>query len=228
MDAMMLAAAVPGDFAGRVVDLGAGAGGAGLAVVARCAGASVVLVENAPRMAACARRTLEHGANVAIAGRARVVEADATLTGKARIAAGLDDGGFDFAVMNPPFNAGIDRPSPDALRRQAHVMSDGLLEAWLRTAAALVRPRGGLAVITRPQSIGPLLASLEGRFGHAEIVPVHARAGEAAIRILVRARRASRAGLALMPPLVLHDGAGHGFSQRADAINNGRQSLFGD
>ena len=38
VDAMILAAAVPSGFAGRVADLGAGAGAAGLAASARCNG----------------------------------------------------------------------------------------------------------------------------------------------------------------------------------------------
>src|SRR5690606_25555249 len=43
--AMMLAAAVPSGFSGRLADLGAGAGAAGLAVASRCPGAHVVLIE---------------------------------------------------------------------------------------------------------------------------------------------------------------------------------------
>ncbi len=53
------------------------------------------------------------------------------------------------------------------------------------------------------------------------------RADRPAIRIVVRARRGSRAALALLPPLVLH-AADDRFSAEADAINNGRASLFGD
>ena len=56
MDAMMLAAAVPSGFAGRLADFGAGAGAAGLAVASRCPGARIVLVENAPEMLGFAER----------------------------------------------------------------------------------------------------------------------------------------------------------------------------
>lgn len=227
-DAMMLAAAVPGGFAGRLADLGAGAGAAGLAAASRCRLARVVLVERAPEMAAWARRTLAHEANAGIRDRAEVLEADVTLTGRARRDAGLGDGAFDFALMNPPFNARADRASPDDLRRSAHVMEDDTFERWLRTAAAIVRPRGELALIARPQSLPAILAALKGRFGDARIVPVHPRADTAAIRIVVRAARGSRAGLTLCPPLVIHEAAGDGFSPRADAVNNGRASLFGD
>src|SRR5262245_12694275 len=87
MDAMMLAAAVPSGFAGRLADLGAGAGAAGLAVAARCRDAHVVLVEKAPEMLRFAERTVAHPANAHLKGRISVVAADAALSGKARAAA---------------------------------------------------------------------------------------------------------------------------------------------
>ncbi|MGD9915465.1 MAG: tRNA1(Val) (adenine(37)-N6)-methyltransferase [Rhizobiaceae bacterium] len=228
MDAMMLAAAVPSGFAGRLADFGAGAGAAGLAVASRCLQADVTLVERSSEMAHFARASVAHPVNERVAGRASVIEADVTLTGKARRYAGLADGAFDFVIMNPPFNAGADRPSPDALKREAHRMDDdGLFDAWLRSAAAVCRPGGGLAVIARPGSLAAILAALSGRFGGAAILPIHPRADAAAIRIVVRATRGSRAGLTLVPALVLH-GEGDRFTPHADAINNGRASLFGD
>jgi tRNA1(Val) A37 N6-methylase TrmN6 len=130
--------------------------------------------------------------------------------------------------MNPPFNAGHDRPTPDALKRGAHVMPAGLFERWLRSAAAVVRPKGGVAIIARPQSIAEILAALAGRFGRIEVLPIHPRPDSPAIRIVVRGVRASRAGMALMPPLFLHEAGSDRFSPRADDINNGRASLFGD
>jgi tRNA1(Val) A37 N6-methylase TrmN6 len=228
MDAMMLAAAVPSGFAGRLADFGAGAGAAGLAVAARCPDAQVVLVENAPEMLHFAERTLAHPANQAFRSRVGMLAADVGLSGRARIEAGLGDGGFDFVVMNPPFNAGHDRPTPDALKRGAHVMPAGLFERWLRSAAAVVRPKGGVAIIARPQSIAEILAALAGRFGRIEVLPIHPRPDSPAIRIVVRGVRASRAGMALMPPLFLHEAGSDRFSPRADDINNGRASLFGD
>ena len=228
MDAMMLAAAVPTSFSGRLADLGAGAGGAGLAVVSRCPNARTVLVEREPEMAEYARRTLAYPDNILIAGRAEVLEADVTLTGKARTAAGLADTSFDFAIMNPPFNERTDRASPDDMRRTAHVMVDGLFESWLRTASAILRPGGGLALIARPQSLPAILDALERRFGAARIVPIHPRPGEPAIRIVLRAVRGSRASLSLMPGVSIHEASGRSFSAQADAISNGRATLFND
>ena len=185
MDAMMLAAAVPSNFSGRLVDFGAGAGAAGLAVLSRCGTASVMLVEKSAEMVAFAEATLSHPANAHLQGRATILCADVTLGGRARVAAGLADNAFDFAIMNPPFNPGADRATPDNLKRQAHVMPDGLFERWVRSAAAVVRPRGGLAVIARPEQVGALLDAFHGRFGNAELLAVHPRADRAAIRATI-------------------------------------------
>lgn len=228
IDAMILAAAVPASFSGTICDLGAGAGAAGLAVAARCSGAQVTLVDNAPVMVALAEKTLELEHNAAIASHVRVVAADVAARRPQREAAGLTDNAFDFAIMNPPFNDARDRQTPDAAKRDAHVMGDTLFEDWIRSAAALVKTRGALAVIARPQSITAILGAMEGRFGGAEILPVFPRPQTAAIRIVLRARRASRAPLALLPGLVLHGETGDSFTPRADAINNGRADLFGD
>ncbi|HEV7415632.1 MAG TPA: methyltransferase [Tianweitania sediminis] len=227
-DALMLAAAVPSGFGGTVADLGSGAGAAGLAVLARCPGASALFVERSAEMVAWATRTLALDANAAFRTRVRIVEGDVTHTGGARRLIGLDDNSVDFAILNPPFNAALDRSSPDPMRQEAHVLTPDLFAQWLRTAAAIVRPKGGLALIARPQSLPEILAALAGRFGGAQIVPVLPRPDHPATRIILRAVLGSRATLSLYPPLVVHGESGNGFSPRADAINNGRRSLFGD
>jgi tRNA1(Val) A37 N6-methylase TrmN6 len=228
MDAMMLAASVPSAFTGRLADFGAGAGAAGLAVLSRCSGARAVLVERSPEMAAFAQATLAHPDNARIACRAEVLQADVGLTGKARQETGLADNSFDHVIMNPPFNAEADRATPDELKRLAHVMEGGLFESWLRSAAAVTRPRGGVCIIARPESLGAILDAMGGRFGNAELMAIHPRPDAAAIRIVVRAVRGARGKLAIRPPLILHESGSDRFSAHTDRINNGLASLFGD
>ena len=55
---------------------------------------------------------------------------------------------------------------------------------------------------------------------------VHPRPGAAAIRVVVRGKRGSRARLSLLPPLFLHEAVGHGLTARADGIVNGAIGLF--
>jgi tRNA1(Val) A37 N6-methylase TrmN6 len=226
VDAMILASVVPTDFAGRVADLGAGAGAAGLAVLSRCNSSTAVLIERSDFMTEFARSSLALPENSAFSGRADVMQTDVTLTGKARVAAGLADNSFDFAIMNPPFNQPSDRATPDPVKAEAHVMTKDMMEKWVRTAAAIVKPGGSIGIIARPTSITDLLDALEGRFGGLIIVPVQPRPQDAAIRIVVKGIRGSRAGLSLHPALILHHQTGNAFTERAIAINNGLASLF--
>lgn len=226
MDGLVLAAAVPDGFSGQVTDLGAGSGVAALAVLSRCPGARAVLTEREPEMAQAARLTVEHPSNTEFAARANVIEADVELVGKARADAGLLDRSADFVLMNPPFNAQDDRATSDDLRRSAHVLHDGLLAAWVRSATAIAKPGAGVAIIARPQSLPELLTLLERRAGGVTIVPIHPKADEPAIRILLRGWKGSRAAMSLQPPLVLHEGPTNQLTERAEAIINGRAALF--
>ncbi|MDN2583690.1 methyltransferase [Aquibium sp. ELW1220] len=228
MDAMMLAAAVPSDFRGLAADLGSGAGGAGLAVLARCLQARALLVEREPAMAAFARLTLALEANADLAARASLLVADVSLAGRARMEAGLADRSVDLAIMNPPFNEARDRQTPDGLRKAAHVMDEGLLERWIRTAAAIVKPSGTIALIARPQSLSEILDAMAGRFGALDVKPIHPRPDADAIRVVVRGLRGSRRAMRLAAPLVLHEADGNRFTAEADAICNGLASLFRD
>jgi tRNA1(Val) A37 N6-methylase TrmN6 len=229
IDAMLLAAAIDGGFSGHCIDLGSGAGAAGLAVASRCPCARVTLVERDPLMLDCARQSLALPQNTALVqARIDVLACDATWRRPAREVAGLTDAMADCTIMNPPFNTPHDQATGDPLRRVAHVMESGMFEAWIRTATALTRANGILALIARPHSLRDILDALEGRFGNARIRLIHPRPQAQAIRVVVRARRGSRASLGFVPPLVLHGTEGNAFGAEADCINNGAGSLFAD
>jgi len=223
MDAMLLASLVNSDRAINVADLGAGAGAAGLAVASRLPNASIVLVERVPEMADFARKTLALEQNAAIAARATVLEADVTLTGKARQAAGLLDDHFDHVIMNPPFNEPKDRATPDPLKAQAHLLTDNLFESWIRTACAITKPGGQISLIARPHSISEIISACGKRFGGLEITSLHPRPGENAVRILVTGIKGSKARLQIRAPLIMHGSEGHKFSSEVDEYNNGRK-----
>lgn len=224
MDAMLLASLVVSQRPCRVADLGAGAGAAGMAVASRLEHAEVLLVERSALMAQFARRSLELVSNARFGRRISVLEADVSLTGRARVAAGLGDYSFDHVIMNPPFNDASDRKTPDALKAEAHAMTEGLFDTWIRTASAIARPGGQLSLIARPESIAEIISACGRRFGGIEITPLHPRAGENAVRILVTAIKQSRARLTLRAPLIVHEAETHKFAGVVDAMNNGRAS----
>jgi len=224
IDAMLLASLVASDGPSSIADLGSGAGAAGLAVASRLADARVLLIEKFPVMADYARRSIGLPENAFLADRVDVVEADVTLTGKARVAAGLEDEVHDHVIMNPPFNHAGDRKTPDNLKAEAHALTEGLFEAWLKTAGAIMKPGGQLSLIARPESIADILSACGKRFGGVEITPVHPRPGEDATRILVTAIKGSKARLIFRAPLVVHGPDGHSFNADVDDLNNGRSA----
>lgn len=205
-DAILLAAAVPARSGQRAVDLGAGAGTAGLVLAARVRGVSVTLIERDPELARLAAENVESNG---FGGRMSVLALDVTAPGRAFAAAGLAAETADHVLMNPPFNDGArQRSSPDAQRKAAHVAPPALLASWLRCANRLLRPSGTLTLIWRADGLVDVLAALASNFGGVTVLPIHPKPDRAAIRIVVHALKASRAPLVLLPGFILADADG--------------------
>jgi tRNA1(Val) A37 N6-methylase TrmN6 len=205
-DAVLLAAACPARSGEHVVDLGAGVGAAGLAVAARAPGIAVTLVEIDADLAALAG---ENARLNGLAARVRSVSLDAAAPARAFAAVGLLPDQADRVLMNPPFNDPVRQASsPDRRRRLAHAAPREALGPWIRTAARLLRPNGTLTLIFRAEGLIDLGHALAAGFGAVTVLPVYPKPGEPAVRILVRATKASRAPLALLPGLVLNGADG--------------------
>lgn len=221
-DAVLLAAAVPAEARGLLIDAGAGAGTAGLAAGLRCPALDILLFDREPHAVALAADNL--AAN-GLAMRGRACEAD-LLDPKSRRAAGILDASASVVLSNPPYlEQGQGRRSPDEARARAHVLEgeEGLTR-WLRACAALVAPHGDIFMIHRAERLADLLTALEGRVGAIAVLPVHPRAGEDAIRVLLRARKGSRAPMRLRPPLILHGPDGR-FTPEAEALHRGEATI---
>jgi tRNA1(Val) A37 N6-methylase TrmN6 len=220
-DALLLAACALPHATGEIADFGAGVGTAGLALAVRAPQiASLTLVEIDQGLAQCAAENLLRNG---IAGR--VVALDLTVRPSLREAMGLGRAQFDLVLMNPPFHdSGRSRPSADPLRARAHAMPDTALDLWLRTAAHHLTAKGHLALIHRPDALALILQALARGFGGIRLRFVQAEAGKPAMRVLISARRGSRAPLAVLPALVLHAADGR-FTAEAQAIHDGTAAL---
>jgi tRNA1(Val) A37 N6-methylase TrmN6 len=206
-DAILLAAACPVRAGEQVVDLGAGVGAAGLALAARVDGCVVTLGEIEPALVALAAENAQRNG---LAARVRAIVLDSTAPPRAFAAAGLRPESVARVLMNPPFNDPVrQRTSPNRSRHLAHAATTTTLPAWVRTAARLLRPRGTLSLIWRADGMAEVLAVLAPTFGAVRLLPVHPKLDAPAIRILVRATKASGAPLELLPGLVLADASGN-------------------
>jgi tRNA1(Val) A37 N6-methylase TrmN6 len=218
-DAILLAAACPARARERVVDLGAGVGAAGLALAQRVDDCRVTLVEIDPGLSALA---VENAQANGLAERVSAVVLDVAAPARAFAEAGLAPESVMRVLMNPPFNdPARQRASPDRQRRLAHAGPDGTLAAWIKTAARLLRPGGTLTLIWRADGLAAVLKALDASFGAVIVFPIHSKAGEPAIRVLVRAAKASRVPLALLPGLVLNDSVGVPTAQAESVLRGG-------
>jgi tRNA1(Val) A37 N6-methylase TrmN6 len=220
-DAALLAAAAGAPEA-RIVDVGAGVGGVGLALLRRHDRAIADLVEIDPDLSRLAQ------ANAACNGleaRARILRVD-ILKPRDRREAGLPDEAAKFVVTNPPFfDPGTVRVSPDLSRAQSHVFAAGesggaTLKDWIRACLAILAPGGRFVMIHRPDALAAILEATENRLGALALLPVHPRAGVSAHRLLLSGVKGSKAPLRIAPALILHEADGR-LTAEADAIHRG-------
>ena len=221
-DAILLAAATDAGEGEHAVDLGAGVGGAGLALAARIGGLKVTLVEIDPALCALA------------AGNARLNRMDDRVEAlavdventQALAAAGLAAGSVDRVLMNPPFHdASRQNLSPDPRRRLAHAAAPGLLARWIASAAHLLKPQGVLTLIWRADGLAEVQRALADAFGGIGVLPIYPRPDAPAIRVLVRAVKAGGGAPVTYPGLILNEPNGKP-SAAAEAVLRGGRTLI--
>jgi tRNA1(Val) A37 N6-methylase TrmN6 len=221
-DAALVIAAARGDAKRRVADLGAGSGAIGVSLAVLEPALEVTLIELDGELVALA------GENAALNGCAERVCSFAAdveelaASSHSRRALGAP---YDLVVTNPPFtNARASQISPDPRRALAHAATEGALARWIDAASSVLRPKGVLIAIYRPDAMVEVLEALRANSFATTLRPVHAHAQTAATRILVRAQKGGRAPLILLPPLVLHETDGR-FTPLAADIHRGEAEL---
>jgi tRNA1(Val) A37 N6-methylase TrmN6 len=216
LDAALLAAAcdaMPGE---RVLDAGCGVGAVMLAAATRRSGVSFTGVERDEAALALAQ------ANIAANELTARVEAVVGDVGAADTSSPIR---FDAALSNPPYfddRAALRGP---AAAKQGAFIADAGLAAWTGYLLRAVRDGGTITVIHRADRLADLLALLGAKAGSFQVRPVHPHADEPAGRVLVRAIRAGRALLRLLPALVLHERGGAKHTAEAEAILRGEADL---
>lgn len=196
-DAVMLAAACPARAGESVLELGCGAGVALLCLGARVPDLRLSGLELQPDYAALARR------NAAANG----IEAQIHQGDLAQMPAALRAQGFDQVIANPPYFL-TGSVAPGAGRGSArHEVTP--LACWIAAGLRRLRPGGWLTLIQRADRLAGILAALTPAAGAITILPVSARAGAPAGRVILTARKGARAPLRLLSPFVMHAKPSH-------------------
>lgn len=199
VDPVLLAAAVPATAGQSVLELGCGVGVASLCLGSRVPGLRLSGVEIQGDYAALARR---NGADNGIP--LNVTEADLRALPDA-----LRIHSFDHVIANPPYFERVAGTGSDDPGRDLALAGDTPLADWIEVAARRLGPKGVLTLIQHMTRLPEVLAGLGDRLGSVVVMPLVARAGAAAERFILQARKSGRAPFCLTPQLVLHEGVEH-------------------
>lgn len=212
LDSVLLAAACPAEKGARVLDLGAGVGGASFCLLWRVAESHVTGLEIQPSHVDLAIKNI---ALNKVEGRARFIEAD--------IRGWRGEDRFDHVICNPPYlDTGTYTPSASEERAKALGHDDKTISVqdWIDTAFHNLKPGGSLTMIHRADYSAKIIQSLGRKFGAIEIIPLYPKTGREAVRLIVRASKDRRTPAKILPAITLHDETG-AYTQPADAILRG-------
>ena len=196
-DPVLLAAACPARPGQTVLDLGCGAGTAALCLATRVPGLQLYGLELQPVYADLARRNAVENAVAFHVETGDLTDMPTALK--------LD---FDHVIANPPYYPRSGSPSPITARDTA-LRAETPIRDWVGAGARRLKPGGWLTLIAGADSLPDILSALGPHLGSATVLPLTAREGRPALRILLRARKAGHAAFRLLAPFVLHQGPSH-------------------
>ncbi len=214
MDSVLLAAACPACPGARVLDLGCGAGVAGLCVRARVPGIDLIGVDIEPALITLAQQNAQ-------ASDPHNLPKFWVMDIRARdFWACPPEDRVDHVVCNPPYlQPQAHSISPDPVRARALGHGAGQddkerggendLMAWVMAAHRALKPRGTLTMIHRADHLDRVLAAFGPRFGDVDVIPLWPRQGTSARRVIVRGVKDRRGPMTLHSGLVLHPDPGH-------------------
>jgi tRNA1(Val) A37 N6-methylase TrmN6 len=182
----------------RCLDLGCGCGVAGLGVMLRMPTAQFTGVDICRELTIAAT---QNAARLGLGERYRAVAGDVR---EYKDLEEITPGTFDLVVANPPYrkiNSGR-KPSTD-MRLTALFETHGDITAFAAAAAYALKNNGRFCCIYSAQRLPDLCAALaEQNLTPKRLCPVHGRAEDGALLVLVEARRNGKPGLKWSPPIL--------------------------
>lgn len=115
---------------------------------------------------------------------------------------------FQHVITNPPYTD-HDMPSPNPCKALAHNHKASSLTEWLRFCLKMSAPQGMLYMVNRVEALNETLIAFYGKAGDIQIIPLFTKPEQNAKRILLIAKKDSKAPTRILPPLVIHENGGY-------------------
>mgnify|MGYP006276969665 FL=1 len=196
IDSVILAASLPDDFKGQILDLGCGVGGSCLPALWRLSQIEVTGIDIRNEFIELAN---ENAVLNKLHRRANFFTGDIT-----KLKPDENMKGYDGVICNPPYlEDGKHIQSPSPLTRVARGRYDSTLSDWIVSARKMLKHEGMLCIIHRADWLDRILVLLHNHFGATEIFPIYSKPEQPAKRIVIRTRKGRKTPLKIMPGLTL-------------------------
>ena len=217
IDAVLLASSTKPKTNQRILDLGCGAGAVALCVLA-----------NYPNVFVTGLEIMEETVDVAKLNAKEnnlKVNFCPVLGSIADVPPKIKKNSFDLVLSNPPFSAsGTSNFSSNIQKKVAHVETGTNIEMWIKAAAAALKHKGTISLIHRADRLDHLLCALRPYFGEIIIHPLWPKPGRKANRILIKAKKGSKAPTILTTGTIIHMDNGS-YTPEIESILRGRSLL---
>lgn len=127
---------------------------------------------------------------------------------------------FDVVVTNPPYSE-QDMPSPKKGKATAHNLNDFDLEGWINFCLKMLKPFGHIYMIHRTAFLPKICNILQKKAGDIRVIPIYSKENQSAKRIILSARKDSKAPCCIFPPFVVHDNRGNYTENAQRILRNG-------
>ncbi|MBR2034034.1 MAG: methyltransferase domain-containing protein [Alphaproteobacteria bacterium] len=199
----------------RILDLGSGTGAVSLCLASKFSDkvSEIVGVEIQPELVELANKSAQANGF----SNLHYINADI-------FASGLPFCSFNHVYTNPPYFENNMPTSPKKGKATAHTFKQKALPEWINICIKMIQPQGYLYMVNRAEALDEILNCIYGKLGEITIFPIYSKDNQQAKRIVIRAKKDSKAPLKIMPGLVLHEENG-AYTESAEKILRGGASL---
>jgi len=214
IDPILLAASIQPEAGDSILDVGAGTGAVSLCLAERCPDVTISGLELNEQYCAWATQSAALNGLAISFHHGDLFSPPNDLQGQL----------FSFVLSNPPYwSPESSRPTSPS-RSGAHFLDGVSLTDWIRQCLALLQNGGILSLVLPAEKLDEALGALAVAAGGIKVFPLWARTGEPAKRIILQAKKQSKAPLRLYAGLSLH-AAGGGFTTTAQHVLNDGEPL---
>lgn len=222
VDPVLLAAALPNDLKGRLLDLGCGVGVSGLCALWRNPHLTMVGIESDED---AAQRCIRNAALNQMDDRVIVHH---TCLGDTEFADPLKGEEVDIVITNPPWFEPAHSQKAQGSRGVGRQEGEICLDDWLDYAMRKLRTGGIIAIIHRANRSDDILRIFTNRVGNIKLIPIWSKKNQPAKHVIILGNKARKTPMHIMPGCVMHDDNGQFLPHAKDIFMKGSPLYYGE